>query len=423
MIISTFTPWRPIAQGLPFLGLIISLFLEKHSKYLLRIIQPFVILFFLSILSAIFNFSPFVNLLFGIITWMGGIAAFITSYSAGKYIGVHKVLKMLIIVSLAQVPIGLYQVFSAVNFKLINPFTVSGSVGDYFSGTLFSSGVNSHITGLKLLFSLTLFFFAGKVLYSGWITRIIFLFALLIGWITPSAVHSFLCFILGVLSYLILERKVSKFRILLLAIFATFIIITMQEFTIGYIETLIKKSIIFSKETPHKVIALYETIILSFEKPSLLIVGLGLGQYSSYAAMILTGEMLRYNPWYIPISISKETERFILQYWNKNLLETDVWAHGVANQPWFTYMSIYGELGLSGLIIFIIFFLLILRKLRLLHNQSITFLERETIKALLIYTYFLLFLFFFDNWFEDARLMVPYFIVLGIVLKKSENYL
>ena len=423
MIIATFTPWRPIAQGLPFVGVIISLIMDRPNQKLFKLIKPFLFLVLFGVISAVLNSSPIVNLLFGIITWIGGIAALIVAYLSARYVQTSKILKTLFFTSFVQIPIGLYQVFSAVNFQLINPFTVSGSIGDNFSGTLFLSGVNSHITGLKILFSLSLLFFIKDDFFRSKYIKMIYFTGFLVGWIMPSAVHSFLCFILGVLSYVILERGREKLKLLLIGIFSFTVILTLQEFVSGYVGSLVKRAIVIGRETPRKVIAAYETINLSIEKPTLPLLGLGLGRYSSYAAMSLSGEILKYQPWYIPISISEETDKVILPYWNKALLEKDPWAHGVANQPWFTYMSIYGELGLPGLASFVIFFLFVLRKLKFIKNRDNQILERDISKGLLIFTYFLLYLFFFDNWFEDARLMVPYFIILGFVFKKSEQYL
>jgi hypothetical protein len=427
LLISTFTPWRTMTQGLPFVILAMSLIMDKPDTYLYSIIKPFIWLFFLAIPSAIFNASPIVNLLFGIITWMGGITAFIIAYTFGKYVSLTNALKILLLISLIQVPIGLYQVFSAVEFKLINPFLIAASVGDNFSGTLLLSGVNSHIVGLKLLFSLLIVYFLSSEFFKSTSKKILFLLLLLVGWIFPSAIHSFLCFALGILTYIIFTKGLkAKFigRIFISVIFVFFLILSIQEFAIGYIETLIKKSTYISYETPHKIVALYETIFnLSVDNPIVPILGLGLGRYSSYAAMILSGEMLRYQPWYIPISISAETDRFILPYWNKTLLESNVWAHGVANQPWFTYMSIYGELGVPGLMLFIVFFISILRRLKAIEKLEGQPLLRNVAMALSVFTFFLLYLFFFDNWFEDARLMVPYFVILGITLRKSNTYL
>jgi hypothetical protein len=154
LIFSTFIPWRILAQGLSFVIFVILLIIDKPDSSLYSIIKPFIWLFFLAILSAIFNASPIVNLLFGMVTWMGGITAFIIAYTFSKYVSLTNVLKILFLISLIQVPICLYQVFSFVKFNLINPFLINASVVDNFSGTLLLSVVNSHIVGLKLLFSL-----------------------------------------------------------------------------------------------------------------------------------------------------------------------------------------------------------------------------------------------------------------------------
>ncbi len=147
--------------------------------------------------------------------------------------------------------------------------------------------------------------------------------------------------------------------------------------------------------------------------------GVGLGRYSSYAALVLTGEYLSDQPDYLPISASQETRQFILPYWNRRLLARDVWAHGVANQPFFTYMSLYAELGLLGLGLFITFWLVVLRDLHRFHRASTEPLLGRLALGLFLFTFFLTYLFFFDNWFEDARLMVPYFLTLGIVYRKQ----
>ena len=247
LIFSTFTPWRIIAQGLPFVIFVILLIIDKPDSSLYSIIKPFIWLFFLAILSAIFNASPIVNLLFGMVTWMGGITAFIIAYTFSKYVSLTNVLKILFLISLIQVPICLYQVFSSVKFNLINPFLINASVVDNFSGTLLLSGVNSHIVGLKLLFSLLLVYFLSSEFFKSTGKKILFILAFLIGWIMPSAIHSFLCFALGLLTYIITKGVKAKFmgRIFIFVIFVFFSILSIQEFAIGYVETLIKKIDIF----------------------------------------------------------------------------------------------------------------------------------------------------------------------------------
>lgn len=413
LTLSTFLPYaRVISHIIPFAILLILIAIYPKVE-LPKVIWPFVWLLVLSIISAIYNTSHYINFLLGFNTWFVGVVTLVIAYTLGEYINILTYFRFILLLSLIQIPIGLYQIFSIVEFQTLNPFKIYASAGDMFSGTMLLSGVNSHVLGIKMLFTLLLVYFIPQITS---LNRAIVLFSLIIGWILPSAIHSFLCFFSAVLTYILVVRKNLKvlFRVFVfLGLAFSFILLT-QEFAFEYVENLITSSINLDK-APRKVLYLYSTLFeLTPEKPHVAVLGLGLGRYSSYGSMAASGELLRFD--FMPVVISPETQKYIIPLWNKVLIRIDEWKEGVANQPWFTYMSLYGELGLTGLILFIFFWFKIILILKKEAVKS-TFVYAGLAHALLLYTFTLMNLYFFDNWFEDPRLMIPYFITLGIFLK------
>jgi hypothetical protein len=418
LIAITFSPSRTAAQLLPFaLAPFVMILYKKPIAYIRPLIGFFVALFTLSGISALYNASSVFNWGLGVVTWFGGILCLIIGYKMADDMDLRSYLKILFFISFIQIPVGLYQMFSFNNFQ----FTGLSQTVDVFGGTLLVGGKSSHIVGVKLAMSLILGFFTFKYYGLSPLKRFILLLLFITGWIMPSAAHSFLCFILAVLTLVVLYLK--NRRMIIQALIFTGIIITMMIITQEYILINAKNQVInamaITEDTPHKVLALYSTLFELPENSTMApVIGLGLGRYSSFAALVLTGEFLPSKLPFLPILYSEETSRYILPYWNKTLLESNPWAHGVVNQPYFTYMSIYGELGIIGLAIFLLFWLLIVKSLKdMTRKLKGTFLG-EVAMGLLLFTLFLTNLFFFDNWFEDARLMIPYFLTLGIFYRK-----
>lgn len=121
------------------------------------------------------------------------------------------------------------------------------------------------------------------------------------------------------------------------------------------------------------------------------IIGNGIGQYSSRAALTCTGKYIDLYNKIFPTSVSDYTAKYILKRYEYYNLEL---GHGTLYSPFSTILSMQGEYGIIGLILFICLIL------HLIHKQS-------------PYTkIFVLFFFlscFIENYLEFAKVMTMVF--------------
>lgn len=82
------------------------------------------------------------------------------------------------------------------------------------------------------------------------------------------------------------------------------------------------------------------------------LVGLGPGQYSSRAALILTGDYLYPHPSYFPVSMSEETRQIIWPLWNDE--QQAKFRGSVLALPSSSLISVIAEFGVIGLLILLL---------------------------------------------------------------------
>ncbi|MDJ8959097.1 hypothetical protein ACV3R4_10000 [Clostridium perfringens] len=133
-----------------------------------------------------------------------------------------------------------------------------------------------------------------------------------------------------------------------------------------------------------KKIKTYKDTFVNIPKEDIkfLLLGAGIGNYSSRTALTLTGEYIEsYNSFFVP-ETTRYTNDYILANW---IRDKNIDGGGVRNVPWSSIISIMGEFGLVGLIMFFVFFLNLLLKVK-------------SYKKILIL--FFLGICFMDNWVE-----------------------
>lgn len=96
-----------------------------------------------------------------------------------------------------------------------------------------------------------------------------------------------------------------------------------------------------------KIVGWFGSMDLMRSNPKVLLIGTGLGQYSSRAALILSGGYLHSHPEWVPVSMSHYTSSFILPLWNRSVWSVQ-FQDGVMNQPFFGLQSILVESGVVG---------------------------------------------------------------------------
>lgn len=433
----SFFPHQMIAYTVPFLLFPLLLIRSNFrffssDKYTL---ENYIFYFFIFILiafaSSLINQSNYINFLLATLTFFAPVISFINIFLF-PYDKKHLTwaISLIIFFSVIQIPIGIYQIYRGIGWDVINPFKITKAAGDFFVGTL---GSNSTLVAVKMVFvaSITTALFINTKKRKYLVLALI----LALGWILPSAMHTIILAVAILILYIVtafikkffrmlLSKKLSQSRIILalvaITVLSVFSVMTQKNninYAINRISIFLGKE---GQESNRKWIGLKNTIFkLPHEKYYAPLIGVGIGSYSSRAALILSGEYLRQQPDFIPISLSKETKKFIVPLWNRELLE-DPTKHGVANQPFSTWQSMYGELGLAGIFMLCLVFFQNLKAFSL-SNHSSNMYQKSISNSMKFFTFYLFFLFFFDNWFEYPRFMIPYWIFLGLLIKELRS--
>ena len=182
-----------------------------------------------------------------------------------------------------------------------------------------------------------------------------------------------------------------------------------------------------------RVMALHNTFTsLPASEPYQPFIGIGLGNYSSWAQMILSEDYMRVHIIGKHVTsdkllglASQNTVAYenVLKYMSEDLFRAE--TESIVNQPFFSWQSMYAEIGVVGLLIFLILMRQKIKSLKIRDADSIE--ERTLKKTLIFYTFFIITNGFVDNYFEYPWIVVPYMIGLlsvsqrGRLRKHSED--
>lgn len=151
-----------------------------------------------------------------------------------------------------------------------------------------------------------------------------------------------------------------------------------------------------------------------------LAVGLGLGRYSSRAAMILSGNYLRNHPDWIPRSASEETQRYIDPRWTRS---AKVRAAGsILGMPTSSAQSILIEFGVVGTALLAAFAATIVRRAKReleLARAAGRNVEATVLRTVPLILWCLFAVSFTDVWLEYASLMAFVYVAIAVALSGS----
>ncbi len=161
--------------------------------------------------------------------------------------------------------------------------------------------------------------------------------------------------------------------------------------------------------------ATYNTVVLLPDTvPFQPIIGLGPGHYSSRASLIMSGEYIQQSSLsFLPDYRTQASERFILPLWRSFLVSRP--GGGSTYHPFYSWLSLYGEFGLLGMVIIGIVVGWLVLRLRYLVSQEFPFLHL----AMLVLLFYLGLLGFQDNYWEFTQAVFPAF----LLFKLSYDYL
>lgn len=400
-------------------------------------------LFFASIflLSFFINYqkqdSHFNNLFWSIITYGSSMLVLIVflalPFKEQDLIGI---LKFSTWITVPQVFIGYLQMLEVQSYQYLNPFNFPGgsSAGDAFVGTTFDLGIGN-LVAIKLSLMLMLllpFWFKRRSVQTSLLILI-----LLAGWILASAIYTLAIGLLVIIfyfvivkiwrSFLTLRLSLTVFVAAILGFFFIAIFIYTQPDNVSYMTETLKGAYttFTSKEMTQagrKVVYYDQTFTrLPNENPSMLVWGVGPGNYSSRSAWIVSGKYLLEQPDFIPETPTPLAEKYNFTIWTKDMTEDFIGGGSISNQPFSSWLSVFAETGLTGLFFFILIFYIIHRAFnRFIRMYPDSFYESYGIGMKLSLTYLLL-LFFVDNLFEWPLVMGQFFVFTGLLIKSLEH--
>lgn len=162
---------------------------------------------------------------------------------------------------------------------------------------------------------------------------------------------------------------------------------------------------------------------LPTEHPFQPIFGVGLGNYSSWSQLLLSGvyvdRFLGGRLSGLPVSYSEITWNSILWHLSPEAFNRygRWYLESIATQPWFSWQSLYAETGALGLALLALAFSGLLRRLRITKRD-----DRELVAskyALRWYLWFAILAGFIDNFYEYPWLLVP--LLLGLLALPSTD--
>lgn len=150
----------------------------------------------------------------------------------------------------------------------------------------------------------------------------------------------------------------------------------------------------YLKEGIPKIITYEETFVdIPRMDKKFLIIGNGVGQYSSRGALLATGEYIPGIRGLFDPSISEYTERYILARYKHYNVEL---SHGTMYSPYSSIITLFGEYGLIGLVGFCVAIFIMIRRSK---------------KEAAIFVIFFFLSCFIENYIEFAKVTIPLFLL------------
>jgi len=435
VLLISFSPLKALAYFLPLLFIVLALsagFVRPRSigKIVLVVIALFVVSLMHSFLYPDFLWG---NFFLALITF-SSFAILQCDFSRTlSEKGLQRILAVTFFFILIQASLGILQ--GLISAASEGRFSLDGSVGDAVKGTI-NPTFGGDGTGSNQMFAILMSMFL-MILF---LTRSFFLktrrwvsFAMIgLAWLFTSVLHTFFFFAAALLVTILLTRniwqqKLASFgkmkrggRVVArgltgIAFFFLLLSIIFPE-NLGTIPHLIEVSLSTDPSLmTKKAVATYNTLIelpgSHSEQP---LVGLGLGQYSSRAGLIMSGTYLGRDFFFGPQfrAISYE-----LIYQHQEYLRDFDPAAGSTKFPYYSWLSLYGEFGAAG--VFVVLLLLILFLRRLIRVISVFPSGRPLLIPVLFGSLYLAFLGFQDNYWEFTQAIFPPILLLKLIYNSA----
>jgi hypothetical protein len=167
---------------------------------------------------------------------------------------------------------------------------------------------------------------------------------------------------------------------------------------------------LYEDENSPKFDAINKTLYKLPEKyPTVYLVGLGPGQYSSRAGLISSGRYLSVKSGLLPNTVSEPFKEFFSRTWHKYNSNPNRYGNSTMHRPFFSLLSVFAEFGMIGfvaLVMGIFWVFLKMRKMAMWYKSRFKF-EYYLSFGLGIIIASLIFISFFENYLETTQAMFP----------------
>ena len=317
----------------------------KKSRYSLLL----GLFFFIAILSTILNCVPIVNIFFSIISFLPFAAFLIMLGNLGRkdYSGMYRLIDDILVIELMAM--------------VMNFIVYHSSISDDWScGTFFRGGGPQAQLFVISAFMLVLYFTQYWKSKRNWKSLLKAIGALVI-LLSTNCWTLCVFFALGIgLAYLFSLTPKRLFILLAGICCIPVVLYLVLNYAPGSVSAPLKSMLTDASYFRYRFYkaVVYKTTFVDIPSKDLLfgLVGNGVGYYNSRAALICTGHYVGfYNRLFIP-SVSFYTENHILEYLQYAAMDGNSDYGSVLARPYSSILSLMGECGYMGMIIFALMF-------------------------------------------------------------------
>ena len=410
----------------PFLSIALLFYRNKIETDLFykSLVLSFSIIILFIYYLIIYPEFEIINYILAIITYGSFIPLFLINrkliISHNLYI---KSIKFISLVTIIEGSIGIAQYIYMFN---LNGWHIT--LGDVVEGTIHlppvsAGGFNNPIYVINMIFMVSFLSAFKKYYVSIYKNSRLIRFAIVIGVIPiflGAVVHAIIFFILSmIITSIFLYRKkiistIKRKRVIFILLFSTIVMINYQQYYIPHI-SLIKYYYTFATKYyqyfPKIDITIQSITDIPKEKPEMVVAGLGPGQFSSRASLILSGYYIGGKEYSKRNQLNNKSNSIMEKYLLPMILNPKTSIRGSTSKPYYSFLSLYTELGLIGIftLLFIIF--------RILNNINNNYYKGyHRLKYLfIVQVVFLLLLGLQENYWELTQAVFP-----GLLLMKLE---
>ncbi|MBL0320590.1 MAG: hypothetical protein IPP74_15040 [Alphaproteobacteria bacterium] len=300
----------------------------------------------------------------------------------------------------------------AVKFGTIFVFSAYAGAGDALGGTLF--GFSSPLAVSLMMISLYFLFIRysdnsvkNSLLYAAAAA----LFSTFPGMMSAVAVF---CLTVALVFVAFSVRELFLMEISRLTLFVipvTFASLGILVFFLGenieYMGNIFLLMLNFDNP-PIKILAIQKYYQMIASNYSYLWVGSGLGNFTSRAGAMVSGQYFEHQPFFVSITPSTEMSKFILPFWNRGMFNEMVGGsigNSMINEPFNLHLSVLAECGILGFLIWETSQLIAAFRSLASNNRS----------------YFAILVFSFGIFFTNDWLAYPNFALVLFMLAKASS--